>query len=764
MRQAYMSTPRTETTPPGARTPVGGPPTEMQMLTLMQPQNRHMIPESTPGAQAKLQDDDGRPRLMGYYDTQREYEEGCALNMSQGNLIWITIRKIRPSDITEVLEHLTEQGDHEGNRWVIETTHTAWMGNICISKSAASAWLSIVMLTAEFDKLNFIHGVYDLDRGSWQGKKGGLYAEVDQLYGMRGAAFHAIVQIMASGQTMAVEQTTDVETARLFHRLTEEIRRKAQLDSHLRTGIRLTYRQQSKCRIAVMYCENKLGVHEANTTLHRTQTQRNAPIKIRIDGLSYQLTSFDVATAAKNPQREAQYKKWEIEDEQSQGRKIVISGINVQPTPAAVQQRLLEHAIAITDIPRITKSLYPDDDGTPLWRAFFTVEHDSQAAWLICEGADAIKMGGRKVWIKASTPRKEMSERKMLNNEEKNRIKQFGPTDGLTPAQLAQVNSSVKQMSAEEVEQKCKAVIAHWERTRAEGGIDPTSHSAELYNTVTSLTGRVELLETNMDIMKGNLDTVYDMAADAQDRVKLIESQSVLDQQTTAVSASRVKKLEAQAAKDKRDIASILRAMEAMALQTDVGATQAQADITMREDSESSSEAEDGQLDASPDITMTDDQARKIKEMQQSYDQSVAAVQFTHEPPATPLEYNQCPDNYGPYDDDDVPSDSDYAQFADFPLSAHADTPLHELTEPQAADQPQHQRTRLLQQFRQHTEQRTPNQPQQSHHTGTQLQAQPTPGVHQQHDQPAAQQQHQQAHQPRERPHQQTIVIPYSVS
>ena len=560
---------------------------------------------------------------------------------------------------------------------------------------------------------------------------------------------------------MAVEQTTGVETARLFHRLTEEIRRKAQLDSHLRTAIRLTYRQQSKCRIAVMYCENKLGVHEANTTLHRTQTQRKAPIEIRIDGLSYQLASFDVATAAKNPQREAQYKKWEIEDEQSQGRKIVISGINVQPTPAAVQQRLLEHAIAITDIPRITKSLYPDDDGTPLWRAFFTVAHESQAAWLICEGADAIKMGGRKIWIKASTPRKEMSERKMLNNEEKNRIKQFGPTDGLTPAQLAQVNSSVKQMSAEEVEQKCKAVIAHWERTRNEGGIAPTSHSAELYNTVTSLTGRVELLETNIDIMKGNLDTVYDMAADAQDRVKLIESQSVLDQQTTAVSASRVKKLEAQAAKDKRDIASILRAMEVMALQTDVGATQAQADISMREDSESSSEAEDDQLDASPDIVMTDDQTRKIKEMRQSYDQSVAAVQFTHEPPTTPLEYDQCPDNYGPFDDNGTHepdrSETDYTQFADFPLSAHADTPLHELTEPQAAGQQQHQRTRQLQQLRQHTEQLTPNQPQQSHHSVPQLQAQPTPGAHQQHDQPAAQQQQQQTQQPRERPHQQKL-------
>ena len=73
------------------------------------------------------------------------------------------------------MEHLTEHGDHEGNRWVVETKHTTWMGNICVSKSAASAWVSLVMQTAEFDKLNFIHGVYDLDRGACQGKKGGLY-------------------------------------------------------------------------------------------------------------------------------------------------------------------------------------------------------------------------------------------------------------------------------------------------------------------------------------------------------------------------------------------------------------------------------------------------------------------------------------------------------------------------------------------------------------------------------------------------------------
>lgn len=95
------------------------------------------------------------------------------------------------------------------------------MGNICVSKSAASAWLSLVMLTAEFDKLNFIQSVYDLDRGVWQGEKGSLYTEVDQFCGMRGAAFHATVEAMDSGQVMAIEQATDVETARLFRRLTE---------------------------------------------------------------------------------------------------------------------------------------------------------------------------------------------------------------------------------------------------------------------------------------------------------------------------------------------------------------------------------------------------------------------------------------------------------------------------------------------------------------------------------------------------------------
>lgn len=55
-----------------------------------------------------------------------------------------------------------------------------------------------------------------------------------------------------------------------------------------------------------MYCENKLGVHEANNTLHKTQTQRKAPIRVRLDGVLYQLTTFDVVTAAKNAQREAQ--------------------------------------------------------------------------------------------------------------------------------------------------------------------------------------------------------------------------------------------------------------------------------------------------------------------------------------------------------------------------------------------------------------------------------------------------------------------------
>ena len=105
-------------------------------------------------------------------------------------------------------------------------------------------------------------------------------------------------------------------------------------------------------------------------------------------------------------------------------------------------------------------------------------------------------------------------------------------------------------------------MIAHWEQSRAGGGIDPTSHSAEIYDTVTSLTGRVALLETNVGNMKDNLDVVRDtcMAADAQDRVTVIESRSLLVQRSVTATAARMQKQEAQAAKDKRDIASIMRA------------------------------------------------------------------------------------------------------------------------------------------------------------------------------------------------------------
>ena len=92
---------------------------------------------------------------------------------------------------------------------------TAWLGNISISQTGASAWVTLIMLKSEFVKLKFIQGVMDLNRGDWQGKKGAIYAEEDHLYGMRGSPFWAIVQQspLDTSPHIAVEQTTDVGTA-----------------------------------------------------------------------------------------------------------------------------------------------------------------------------------------------------------------------------------------------------------------------------------------------------------------------------------------------------------------------------------------------------------------------------------------------------------------------------------------------------------------------------------------------------------------------
>ena len=109
-----------------------------------------------PGRQADLINPNPKqPRLMGYFDVQREFDQSSVLHVNQNLFTWIAIRQIRPSDLTDVLTQLTEHEDHDGCRWNVQYPLTAWLGNISISQTGASAWVTLIMLKSEFAKLKF---------------------------------------------------------------------------------------------------------------------------------------------------------------------------------------------------------------------------------------------------------------------------------------------------------------------------------------------------------------------------------------------------------------------------------------------------------------------------------------------------------------------------------------------------------------------------------------------------------------------------------
>ena len=154
--------------------------------------------------------------------------------------------------------------------------------------------------------------------------------------------------------------------------------------------------------------------------MDRTQYQRGKPIKISVDGTQCKLTTFTEAEVATNPSREARDKMWEKEDMDTLGRKLIINGIDVRPSPKWIEGRLNQYGINITDVPRVMLSNRPDErDGTPLYRTIFTVVDDRTTAWMTSQGAECIKMGGRKIWIKIANPRKGRSEAKALQAEER---------------------------------------------------------------------------------------------------------------------------------------------------------------------------------------------------------------------------------------------------------------------------------------------------------------------------------------------------------
>jgi hypothetical protein len=452
--------------------------------------------------------------IQGRFATQQEYQERCAIVTAAGNMVWIKIQKIQPARICEVVEYLRHTGDPDGNQWNIALRESAWLSNISVT-AGGSGWTTLIMHKDNFAKLKFIDGVMDLARGHWQAEMQGMFAEVDTLNGVRGVVLHALVQISpTNGTLMSLDQPESIDTARLHWCVMQVVRRALKMRQAAMLKLSVIYLTKSKKRISILSCEDRQSREEAQQMIETVTLETQAPPQLVLNGLQYRMVSYDDAENAINPVQEAIHKRWAQEDEATQGRRIVINGIDFEPTPSEVERKLNEYGLRCSPQPKphITKSHFRNSKGFDVWRAFVTMEDDDMATWMAARGS-SIVFGGSPIYCKPTAPRGTRSIRQTLKAEEgpKGRHATHGPTDGLTQKQLEGLATQIKNSTAAQIKEECKDIFDHWKKSLDGAGIDPASPSAPLFklmqDRLAQLEADVQQLQHQMGAVTLTADT-----------------------------------------------------------------------------------------------------------------------------------------------------------------------------------------------------------------------------------------------------------------
>ena len=478
--------------------------------------------------------------------------------------------------VCEVVEYLRHTGDPDGNLWNISLRDTAWLGNIYVSQSGA-AWTSLIMHQSQFENLRFIDGAIDLDRGFWQDQMKGMYAEVDHLNGLRGDSLHALVQVKpgADGGLLSLQQHQDIDTVRLQYNLRQMVKTALGMRPNSLIKINTRFLTRTKKRISVVYCEDREAVKEAKQLMDTIYRNTQAPPQLRFVDNEYRMVDWDTAAAAENHVQDAVEHRWAQEDEDTQGRRLMLMGIDFEPMPSAVVRLLADHNVVTvpTVTLTVTKSYWPHKQtGVDLWIAYFTVMTDAMASWMVAR-ASTIIYGDSELACKAVQPREARSVRQVLKQEAgpNGRYSTHGPTDGLTRQQLEALTAQLKTMTAAQVRADCVDLFNHWVKEGRGADIDPNSPSAALYAGLTSRMDRVEAqvgtLQDDVRTIGGTVAAVTVTAEGAVTGLKLVEARCNAMQQQHTVTASDLDKTEGKVAMMARSVERMQNQLDILTLQ-----------------------------------------------------------------------------------------------------------------------------------------------------------------------------------------------------
>lgn len=393
------------------------------------------------------------PNMAGQYPTPQEHESALAAAERAG-FVAIRVVKAPYPNWQQLFEHLIQQGDAEGQLWALDRALNDSLRVVGPARNGQSCWFSLFLPQDVYSTLGFIDGVYDLSKvaGGDRPELSECLATMDVIFMRRGFDHGAVVEVTenlrdnANGY-MSIEHTSQVEMWRLTNRLSLHAERFYGVHGGTRIAIRPRYRPGSKCLIHTMMVATK--AHSMGMEWRLLQLARDMngqPTDMLLEGRRFRMTDFKQAEAAHAPLNLQRMEAMQASDLASQGMRCTIDNLPSTCTEDRLLQMLDARGLRLSAKPVIIDSKFRT--GTRV--AFVVFESEGMALDAIME-ATFMTMSGVHPQIKPSQPKKNRSLSR-IEADERSRMEKNGPTDGMTPQQMADVVKMVDTSSGPHLE------------------------------------------------------------------------------------------------------------------------------------------------------------------------------------------------------------------------------------------------------------------------------------------------------------------------
>jgi hypothetical protein len=391
--------------------------------------------------------------MKGTFGTKEEHEDALS-KAEQAGLVAIRIIRAPFPDWHALYIHLSMEGDAEGTEWHNDANLNEKLRVVGPAKNGLTCWFSMFLPKTVYDSIKFIDGVYDISRMCAEEDSAllGCIAVRDTIFMRRGVDHGALVEVLAHTTNhekgyQAIEDSNPVGLWRLTQRLAAFAEQFYDVQAGTKIAIRTRYRPQKTRLIHTVMVVSKAHSRGLEwKVMQRLRQLQGQPADLLMDGRRFRLTDFESAESAHAPSNERRMRAQADSDIATQGRRCTIDNLPGGCDQARLEEMLSARGLVLTAAPVLIDSKFRA--GT---RVAFVIFADENMALHAIMEAPFMTMSGIHPTIKPTQPKQHRSLSSMEADERK-RMDEVGPTDGMTKKQYADVVKLVDTSSGPQLD------------------------------------------------------------------------------------------------------------------------------------------------------------------------------------------------------------------------------------------------------------------------------------------------------------------------